>query len=328
MSRAAQWGEPASPPESRVGAAEMFRPRLSRRRRMGLLFAGGCLLLSLIALVVLGVLLVRIFQEGWPWVTRTFLTQPPSVLDPKSGGMSSAIWGSIWLISLTGLMAVPTGIGAAIYLQEYAPQNRATRFISLNIANLAGVPSIVYGILGLALFVRWMLLDRSIISGALTLSLLILPVIIIAAREAIAAVPDSIRQAAYALGATRWQTTRHHVLPAAMPGIMTGIILALSRALGETAPLIMLGALTRVSFSPGGDISDYPMTLQGIYEWFTTALTDQFTAMPIQIFNWASQPQQEFHDLAAAGIVVLLAMLLSMNAMAAAIRAWGQRTRL
>jgi phosphate transport system permease protein len=317
MSRAAMMGE-SSP----------FRPRLARRRRIGLLFATGCLLLSLVALLVLGVLLLRIFQEGWPWVTRTFLTQSPSVLDPMNGGMNSAIWGSTWLICLTTVMSVPTGVGAAIYLQEYTRRNRLTRFIELNIANLAGVPSIVYGILGLALFVRWMQLDRSIISGALTLSLLVLPVIIIAAREAIAAVPDSIRQAAYALGATRWQTIRHHVLPASLPGIMTGVILALSRALGETAPLIMLGALTRVSFSPGGDLSEYPLTPSGLYEWFTTGLTDAFTAMPIQIFNWASQPQKEFSDLAAAGIVVLLAILLSMNALAAGLRAWRQRTRL
>jgi phosphate transport system permease protein len=178
----------------------------------------------------------------------------------------------------------------------------------------------------LALFVRWLQLDRSVISGALTMSLLILPVIIIASREALAAVPPSLREAAYALGASRWQTVRHHVLPAAVPGILTGLILGLSRAIGETAPLIMIGALTWVTFTPGGSfLEEYPHTLGGMYDWFTTALTDPFTVMPIQIFNWATQPQPEFHHLAAAGIIVLLGTLIVMNATAVAIRAWQQR---
>jgi phosphate transport system permease protein len=307
-------------------APALFEPRLQRRRRLGGLFAGACLLLTLGAIAILLILIAAVFREGWPWLTRKFLANMPSVLTPEEAGMNSAVWGTLWLIALTALFSVPTGAGAAIYLEEYAGDNRFTRFIKLNIANLAGVPSIVYGILGLALFVRWLHLDRSVISGALTMSLLILPVIIIASREALAAVPNSIREAAYALGATRWQTVRHHVLPAAVPGMMTGVILALSRAIGETAPLIMIGALTYVAFTPGGSFfEEYPQTIAGACEWFATAVKDPFTAMPIQIYDWASRPQREFHHLAAAGIIVLLATLIAMNATAVGLRAWQQR---
>jgi phosphate transport system permease protein len=308
-------------------AISQFEPRLALRRRVGAIFTAACLLLTLGAMAILLVLLAAVFKEGWPWLTRKFLANMPSVLNPEKAGMNSAIWGTIWLICLTAIFSVPTGMGAATYLQEYARNTRFTRFIKLNIANLAGVPSIVYGILGLTLFVRWLYLDRSVIAGALTMSLLILPVIIIASREALAAVPNSIREAAYALGATRWQTVRHHVLPAALPGMLTGVILALSRAIGETAPLIMIGALTYVAFTPGGSFFDdgYPQTVAGAGEWFMTALKDPFTAMPIQIYDWASRPQREFHHLAAAGIIVLLATLLTMNATAVAIRAWHQR---
>jgi len=307
-------------------APSMFRPRLGRRRTIGRVFAALCLLLTVAAMFILAALIVTVFRAGLPSLSRKFLANMPSVLTPEEAGMNSAIWGTLWLIGCTALFSVPVGVGAAVYLEEYAPNNRITRFIKLNIANLAGVPSIVYGILGLAVFVRWLRLDRSVISGALTLSLLIVPVIIIAAREALAAVPGSIRQAAYALGATRWQTVRHHVLPAALPGMMTGVILALSRSIGETAPLIMIGALTYVAFTPGGSFTeDYPQTLGGAYEWFSTALTDQFTAMPIQIYDWASRPQPEFHQLAAAGIAVLLCVLIIMNATAVAVRAFRQR---
>jgi len=197
-------------------------------------------------------------------------------------------------------------VAAAVYLEEYAKESVVNRFIEVNIANLAGVPSIVYGILGLVVFVHIFTLGRSVLAGALTMSLLVLPVIIIASREAIRAVPASIRHAAYALGATRWQTTRSHVLPSALPGILTGVILALSRAIGETAPLVMIGALTSVAFVPEG-----PM--------------DAFTALPIQIYNWASRPQEEFHQLAAAGIVVLLIILLLMNAIAVYVRNRSER---
>jgi phosphate transport system permease protein len=239
-----------------------------------------------------------------------FFTNFPSNLYPREkAGIKHALHGTVWLIVLTGLIAVPLGVSAAVYLQEYARENRLTRFIHLNISNLAGVPSIVYGILGLAVFVRTMALGRSVIAGALTMSLLILPVIIIAARESLSAVPNSIRLAAYALGATRWQVVRHHVLPAAVPGIMTGIILSLSRAIGEAAPLIMLGALNYMAFVP-------------------TGLTSPFTVLPIQIFEWTSRPQPEFHHLAAAAIIVLLAVLLTMNAVAIGIRMYQQKDRL
>ena len=304
----------------------MFEPRLRRRRRLGRVFAAACLMVTLTAIAILLILIMAVLKQGWPWLTGKFLANMPSVLTPEEAGMNSAIWGTLWLIGLTALFSVPTGVGAAVYLEEYAGNNRFTRFIKLNIANLAGVPSIVYGILGLALFVRWLHLDRSVISGALTMSLLILPVIIIASREALAAVPNSTREAAYALGASRWQMVRAHVLPAALPGMMTGVILALSRAIGETAPLIMIGALTYVAFTPGGSFfEEYPQTIGGACEWFTTAVKDPFTAMPIQIYDWASRPKPEFHHLAAAGIVVLLGTLIAMNAAAVALRAWQQR---
>ena len=267
-----------------------------------------CGVVSFVALGVLVVLLVRVVDEGWSWLAPHFLSNFPSVLWPEKAGVKSAIWGTLWLISLTALISVPVGVAAAVYLEEYAPSNRLTRFIHLNIANLAGVPSIVYGILGLAVFIRFMGLGRSVLAGALTISLLITPVIIITTREALIAIPSTIRHAAHALGASRWQVVRWHVLPAALPGIATGMILALSRAIGEAAPLIMIGALTYVAFVPEGPL-------------------DAFTAMPIQIYDWCDRPQPEFHHLAAAGIIVLLGILLPMNAMAIGIRAWHQRKK-
>jgi len=210
---------------------------------------------------------------------------------------------------LTALLSVPLGVGAAVYLEEYATPSRATRILEVNLANLAGVPSIIYGMLGLAVFVRSFGMGRSVLAGALTMSLLILPVIVVASREAIRTVPSSLRQAAFALGATRWQAVRHHVLPAALPGILTGVILAMSRAIGETAPLVVVGALAYVAFVPS-----HPM--------------DDFTVLPIQIFHWASRPQPEFHALAAAGIIVLLAVLLLMNATAVWIRNRARRNPL
>lgn len=288
----------------------VYRPRLAARRVIGTLFAAFCLLMLLLAVGVLGTLMVRVVMDGWSWLSVHFFTNYPSNLFPREkAGIKHALFGTLWLVAITTLVAVPLGVGAAVYLQEYARDTRFTRFIQLNIANLAGVPSIVYGILGLAVFVRSLHMGRSVIAGAMTMSLLILPVIIIAAREALAAVPGSIRSAAYALGATRWQVVRHHVLPAAMPGIMTGIILALSRAIGEAAPLIMLGALNYVPFVP-------------------TGLKSPFSALPIQIFDWASRPQPEFHHLAAAAIIVLLAVLLTMNAVAIGIRMYYQKDRL
>ena len=286
----------------------LFVPRLVWRRRQGRVFAVACGAMVVLAVGVLCVLLVSVAHQGGRWLSWDFLNRFPSRLNPERAGVKSALFGTLWLIGLTGGIAVPIGMAAAIYLHEYAKRNRLTRFIELNIANLAGVPSIVYGMLGLAVFIRLLNLGRSIMAAALTLCLLILPVVIIASREAIAAVPNSIRQAAFALGATRWQTVRSHVLPAALPGMMTGVILALSRAIGEAAPLIMIGALTFVAFVPEG-----PM--------------DSFTAMPIQIYNWCDEPEAIFQELAGAGILVLLGMLLPMNAVAVGIRAWHQRRK-
>lgn len=281
-------------PESR------FFHNLARRRRLGSVFQILFLAATLVGVVLLALLLVEVLQHGLGWLNLQFLTSYPSRF-PERAGIKAALWGTVWLIALTAAFSIPIGLGAAIYLEEYAPRGWLNTFIEINIANLAGTPSIVYGILGLAIFVRWLALGRSLLAGALTLSLLILPITIIASREALRGVPNSIRQASFALGATRWQTVRHHVLPAALPGILTGVILALSRAIGEAAPLMMIGALTYVAFTPRG-----PM--------------DPFSALPLQIFNWASRPQKEFYGLAAAAIVVLLAVLLTMNAAAILIR--------
>jgi phosphate transport system permease protein len=280
---------------------------LRRRKVWARLFRLLCLSLTWLSLVLLAVLLVHATREGLPWLDLQFIKDFPSRF-PARAGIKSALAGTLWLISLTAAFSIPVGVAGAIYLEEYASRTRLNTAIEISISNLAGVPSIVYGMLGLAIFVRWMALGRSVMAGALTMSLLILPVIIISSREALRAVPDSIRRASFALGATQWQTIRHHVLPAALPGILTGTILALSRAIGETAPLIMIGALTYVAFVPTG-----PM--------------DAFTALPIQIFNWVSRPQQEFHELAAAGIVVLLVVLLLMNGIAVIIRQRSQGMR-
>ncbi|MCB9869197.1 MAG: phosphate ABC transporter permease PstA [Planctomycetes bacterium] len=260
-----------------------------------------------LSVLVLGIMLYHIVAQGWSSLDWRFLNSFPSRF-PNQAGIKSALWGTVWTIGFIALFSIPIGVATAIHLEEYAKPGRLRSFIELNIANLAGVPSIVYGMLGLTIFVRWMHLGRSVLAGALTMTLLILPVIIIAAREAIRAVPDSLRSAGLALGATRWQVAWGHVLPSALPGILTGVILALSRAIGETAPLIMMGALTYVAFVPGGP-------------------GDYFTTMPIQIFNWASRPQHEFHTLAASGIITLLSVLLAMNTIAVIIRHRSQRSR-
>ena len=278
----------------------MISRNLTNRYIIAKIFHGFCFTVAWSGVLILGVLLFHVTQEGIQWLDLQFLSDFPSRF-PAKAGIHSALIGTLWLISLTALFSVPIGIGAGLYLEEFTKKNRIRQFVDLNISNLAGVPSIVYGMFGLVIFVRWFELNQSVLAGSLTMSLLILPVIIISTREALRAVPNTIRQAAFALGATRWQTIYAHVLPAAFPGILTGIILALSRAIGETAPLIMIGALTYVAFVPDG-----PM--------------DDFTALPIQIFNWASRPQQQFHELAAAGILVLLIVLLLMNSIAVFIR--------
>ncbi len=273
----------------------------SRRRRRGergfqalLLAATG------IGLVVLGVLLFTVAARGRSRLSLDFVNSYPSRF-PRQAGVKAALYGSLWLIGLTASIAVPLSIGAAIWLEEIAPRNRLTRLVEVNIANLAAVPSIVYGILALAVFARGFGLGFSLWTGSLALTLLVFPVIVIAAREAIRAIPLSMRQAAYALGATRWQTIRRSVLPPAVGGMMTGCILALSRALGEAAPLLLLGALVFITDVPNGP-------------------SDRFTALPIQVFNWTARPQAEFQVTAAAGIMVLLGILLSVNAFAIVLR--------
>ena len=281
--------------------------RLKKRHQISAAFKLFCLSVTCLAVAILGILILEVTLLGLPWLNFDFLTRFPSRF-PEKAGILAGLAGTLWLVTLTAAIAIPIGVLAAVYLEEYAKPGRVSTFITINIANLAGVPSIVYGIIGLAIFVRFFGLDRSVLAGAMTMSLLILPVIIIASREAIKAVPSSLRQVAFALGATRWQVTRDHVLPQAMPGILTGVILALSRAIGETAPLIIIGALTYIAFVPEG-----PM--------------DEFTALPIQIYNWTSRPQEAFHELASAGIIVLLLVLLIMNATAVWIRYRGSKNK-
>lgn len=258
-----------------------------------------------VAGLVLSALVIDLVRDALPRLNVEFLTSYPS-RRAEQAGVKSALVGTLYLMVLTGIVAAPLGVGAAIYLEEYAPVNRFTRLIELNLANLAGVPSIVYGLLGLQLFVRWMHLDRSLLAGALTMSLLILPIIVISGREALRAIPAGVRHAAYALGATRWQVTASTVLPLALPGMLTGLILAFSRAIGETAPLITVGALTFIAFLPASP-------------------RDPFTVLPIQAFNWVSRPQEAFQANAAAAIVVLLVMLLLLNSVAIFLRWRFQR---
>ena len=251
-------------------------------------------------LIVLAVLLYVVFSQGLSRIDWDFITSLPSRM-PSRAGIYTALFGMFWILVLTVLISFPIGIGAGIYLQEYGTRNRFANFIEVNISNLAGVPSIIYGILGLELFGRLLGLGNSLLTGSLTLSLLILPIIIVSTREAIKAVPKSLREASYGLGATKWQTIQNVVLPSAFGGIMTGLILAVSRAIGETAPLIVIGALVYVPFVP-----ETPM--------------DEFTVLPIQIFNWVSRPQPAFVVNAAAAIIILLTFVFLMNGIAVYIR--------
>ena len=279
----------------------LFNPRLSARKGVGAVFYSIFLLAVMVGIIGLIVLLARIAIEGSDWLNWNFITSYPS-RHPEQAGLKSALWGSVWLMGLTALFAIPIGVGAAIYLEEYAAKSRLTSFIEINLSNLAGVPSIVYGLLGLSLFVQRVFQgERVLLAGAMTMALLVMPIVILASREAIRAVPDTYRQAAYGLGADKWQVIKGVVLPQALPGILTGTILAMSRALGEAAPVIAISALVYLTFVPA-----HPL--------------EQFTVLPIQIFNWTSRPQEEFQGLAAAGIIVLLAVLLSMNAAAIILR--------
>jgi phosphate transport system permease protein len=277
-----------------------FQPRQKARYARGQVFRWFFLLATLVGIAALVVLIFDVLRQGMGSLSWDFITSYPSRLASRAG-IWAALIGSLWILGLTALFSFPLGVATAIWLEEYAPRGWLTRTIQTNIANLAAVPSIVYGILGLAVFVRWMGFGRSVLSGSLTLTLLILPVIIIAGQEAIRAVPNSIRLASYALGATRWQTVSRQVLPMAIPGVLTGTILALSRAVGETAPLILIGALAFVPFVPDGPL-------------------DAFTVLPIQIFNWVSRPQPEFHQIAAGAIIVLLLVLLTFNLIAILLR--------
>lgn len=273
------------------------------------LFAMVGLLSTFIGLLTLAALLGDLAMDGLARLKPHFFTSFPSRF-PAQAGILSAWVGTTLVMIVTALTAVPMGIGAGIYLEEYAPKNWLTAIIEINIANLAGVPSIVYGLMALGLFVYQFRFGQSILSAGLTLALLILPIVIVATREAIRAVPASMREAAYALGATKWQTTSDHVLPYSMGGILTGVIIALSRAIGETAPLITIGALTFIAFLPDPPIKpEFPFVS---FDW----LWSPFSVMPIQMFNWVSRPQHEFHLNAAATGLVLMVMTLIMNGIA------------
>jgi phosphate transport system permease protein len=284
-----------------TAAQAAFDPRLARRHMAATLFLGCCVAAIAILLVALVLLLLDVLGRGIPWLDIQFLTGVPS-RRPQNAGILPALVGSLEIGIIVGLLSFPIGVAAAIYLHEYAPDSRVNRLLQTNIANLAGVPSIIYGIFGLALFVRVLGLGESLIAGALTLTLLILPIVIIASIEALRAVPNSQREGAYALGATRWQMVRQAVLPAAAPGLMTGIILAMARAIGETAPLILVGAVTFVTFLP-------------------SPLQEGYTVLPIQVFQWATRPQADFQGIAAATIIVVLAVILALNAVALVVRA-------
>jgi phosphate transport system permease protein len=286
----------------------VFKSSTSARHALDRVFAVLVFVATIIGLVVLAVLLVDIGRDGIPRLSWDFMTSFPSVI-PENTGIYPALIGSLWLLGLTALFSVPLGVGAALYLEEYATDTWMNRLIEVNISNLAGVPSIIYGLLGLGIFVNLLgsvTGGQSIISGALTLSLLILPVIIIATRESLRTIPGAVREGGYALGATRWEVIRSHLLPMALPGALTGTILALSRAIGETAPLIVVGAATFITFAPAGPQSSY-------------------SALPIQIYSWVSQPQPAFQLAAAAGIVVLMVVLLLTNSVAIWLRNKYQR---
>jgi phosphate transport system permease protein len=276
------------------------RRAIARRRGLDVLFQVLALIVLCLALAALAALIVDVLADGLGRLSWDFITGFPS-RRAEQAGIFHALAGSIWVIAVTAALAVPVGIAAAIYLEEYGSRSVMARLIEINITNLAAVPSIIYGLLGLGLFVRMLAMGRSVMAGGATLALLVLPVVILSTREALRAVPKSLREGSYALGATKWQTVWYQVLPVAMPGILTGLILALSRAIGETAPLITIGALTYVPFAPD-------------------SVWSPFTVLPIQIFNWVSRPQIAFRANAAAGIIVLMVLLLTMNATAVWLR--------
>jgi phosphate transport system permease protein len=287
--------------------------RTRRRKFYDAAFAIVGLLATLIGLVTLSALLVDLATDGGSRLSWQFVSSFPSRF-PQQAGILSAWVGTTLVMLVTALTAVPLGVAAGVYLEEYAPKNWLTALIEINIANLAGVPSIVYGLMALGLFVYQLHLGHSVLTAGLTLALLILPIVIVATRESVRAVPGSMREAAYALGATKWQTVKDHVLPYSTGGILTGVIIALSRAIGETAPLITIGALTFIAFLPDSPVkAEFPFVS---FDW----LMSPFTVMPIQMFNWVSRPQEEFHLNAAAAGLILMLMTLAMNGLAIYLR--------
>ncbi|MEM9266146.1 MAG: phosphate ABC transporter permease PstA [Cyanobacteria bacterium P01_F01_bin.13] len=304
--------------ENRHGTGNNFKQNLSGRYNLDRIFAAAAWAATIVAVLVLAWLLFTILKEGVGTFIADFSGERENSFfegfpsrKPERAGIKPAFFGTLWLMMVVAATSFPIGVGAAIYLEEFASDNWFTRLVEINIGNLAGVPSIIYGLLGLAVFKRIMepiTGGNSVLSGGLTLSLLILPVIIVATREALRAVPNSMRLAGFALGANTWQVVWHHVLPSAMPGVLTGVILALSRAIGETAPLIAIGAVAFISRTP-------------------SSLQSEFTAMPIQIYNWVGRPQAEFHQIAASGIIVLMVMLLLMNTIAIYFRNRFQKTQ-
>lgn len=279
---------------------ELVSKKMTGRLLKNTIFKLFFLASTLFGLVILSILLYRIFTQGLGYLNLDFFQNFAS-RKPEEAGIKAAFIGTIWLMMVVAPISITLGVGTAIYLEEYAKKNRFTAFIKINISNLAGVPSIVFGLLGLTIFVRALSLDRSVLAAGLTMSLLVLPVIIVAAQEAIRAVPKELREASFGMGATKWQTVVRVVLPAALPGIATGAILALSRAIGETAPLVVLGIPMFIAFLP-------------------KTVFDTFTVLPMQIYNWTSRPQEEFQFVAAAGIIVLLVLLIGMNSIAVLIR--------
>jgi phosphate transport system permease protein len=283
-----------------------FETSTSRRHGFDRVFTALVFAATVIGLVVLVVLLVDVAIDGVPILSWQFLTGFPSTIFPETSGIYPALIGSLWLLGLTAIISVPLGIGAAVHLEEYATDSWLNRIVEINISNLAGVPSIIYGLLALGIFVNLLRLGPSVIAGALALSLLILPVIIVATREALRAIPRDVREGGYALGATKWEVIWGHLLPMALPGALTGTILALSRAIGETAPLIVVGAVAFVNFTPQDPL-------------------DRYSAMPILIYGWVSEAEAEFKLLAAAGIIVLMVVLLLTNSVAIWLRNKYQR---
>lgn len=273
-----------------------MKPRIAANVLFKFIFLAA----TMFGLLVLGILLYRICTQGIAYLDLQFLQSLPS-RKPEQAGVKTALIGTIWLMGVVAPVSLLLGVGTAIYLEEYAKKNRFTRFIQINISNLAGVPSIVFGLLGLTIFVRALSLGTSVLAAGLTMSLLVLPIIIVASQESIRSVSKELREASYGMGATKWQTIMYVVLPAAIPGILTGGILALSRAIGETAPLVVLGLPLFLAFLP-------------------KSVFDMFTVLPMQIYNWTGRPQAEFQSLAAAGIIVLLVMLIIMNSIAVLIR--------